>query len=209
MHLQLADPPPVYAWDRDAFSPPPKQAPSVPLLALTPGKVFFGLSRLFSHLYGISFRPAEVFRGEVWHHDVRKLEVIHEDEGLIGWLYVDMFIREGKPSGAAHYTVICSRRTDDDDEEGDFTAEDLDKGASVAALRDFLPFNRYTTRGRQGTYQLPVSVLMFDFSLPVKTGTPRHLDWQEVVTLCHEMGHALHCEHVRYNSPNVTTYLQS
>lgn len=196
-HLQLADPPQVYAWDRDAFSPPPRQAPPISLAALTPGKVFLGLSRLFTHLYGISFRAAEVLQGEVWHQDVRKLEVMHEDEGLIGWLYVDLFSREGKASGAAHYTVVCSRRTDDDDEEGDFTVEDLEKGASAAALRDFLPFNRYTIRGRQGKYQLPVSVLMFEFSRPVNSGKAICLEWQEVLTLCHEMGHALHCEHLK------------
>lgn len=208
-HLRLADPPRVYAWDRDAFSPSPRPAPSIPLSALTPGSVFLGLSRLFTHLYGVSFRPAEVLQGEVWHQDVRKLEVMHEDKGLIGWLYIDLFSREGKAGGAAHYTVVCSRRTDNDDEQGDFTAEDMDKGASVTALRDFLPFNRYTIRGRQGTFQLPVSVLLFDFSRPVNPGEAMYLDWQEVVTLCHEMGHALHCKYLKYNMFDVANIYYS
>ena len=77
------------------------------------------LSRLFKHLYGITLRPADTLPGEVWHPDVRKLEVIDEDAGLIGWIYADLFARAGKASGAAHYTVRCSRRTDDDDELSD------------------------------------------------------------------------------------------
>jgi mitochondrial intermediate peptidase len=208
-HLQYADPPQVYPWDRDAFSPPLRQSPPIPLDALTPGRVFLGLSRLFAHLYGISFRPAEVLQGEVWHQDVRKLEVMHEDEGVIGWLYIDLFSRQHKASGAAHYTVVCSRRTDNDDEQGDFTAEDIDKGASLAALRDFLPFNRYTIRGRQGTYQLPVSVLMFEFSRPLNSAEPLYLEWQEVLTLCHEMGHALHCELLQTLFLCIVTYPQT
>ncbi|KAF8581654.1 mitochondrial intermediate peptidase [Ramaria rubella] len=203
-HLQLADPPRVYAWDRDAFMPPARPSPPIALAALTPGKTFCGLSRLFYHLYGISFRPAEILKGEVWHSDVQKLEVLHEDEGVIGWLYVDLFSREGKANGAAHYTVVCSRRTDDDDEHGDFTAEDLENGASVSALRDVLPFNRYTVRGREGTYQLPVAVLMFEISRPRNPREPVYLEWQEVLTLCHEMGHALHSMVGRTEYQNVS-----
>ena len=42
------------------------------------------LSRLFTHLYGISSRPANVTSGEVWHNDVHKLEVVDEDAGVLG-----------------------------------------------------------------------------------------------------------------------------
>ena len=193
-HLRLPQMPPVFAWDREAFAPPTRPSPPIPLAALTAGRAFFGLSRLFTSLYGVSFRPASVSQGEVWHPDVRKLEVVDEDSGIIGWLYVDLFTRGGKASGAAHYTVVCSRRTDDDDEDGDFTAEELNSGASVPGLRDVLPFNRFVVHGRPGTYQLPVAVLMFEFVRPMTSDEPVYLEWQEVLTLCHEMGHAMHCE---------------
>lgn len=66
-----------------------------------------------------SLRLSEVSSGEVWHTDVRKLEVVDEKLGILGWIYADVFTRVGKPGGAAHYTVRCSRRTDDNDVQGD------------------------------------------------------------------------------------------
>jgi intermediate peptidase len=48
-------------------------------------------------------------------------------------------------------------------------------------------------RGRDGLYQLPVVVLMCDFSVPTDR-VPSLLSWHEVETLFHEMGHAMHCE---------------
>ncbi|KAF8516127.1 mitochondrial intermediate peptidase [Hysterangium stoloniferum] len=202
--LGLTTTPPVYAWDRMAFTPPIRSAPPVPIPALTAGRVFLGLSRLFSHLYGVSLRPAELLNGEVWHRDVRKLEVVHEDEGIIGWLYIDLYRRPGKASGAAHYTVVCSRRTDHDDEQGDFTEDDVARNASVEALRKVLPFNQYKVRGRSGTYQLPVAVLLSELLPPATTDEAVYLEWQDVLTLCHEMGHALHSMLGRTDYQNIS-----
>lgn len=192
--LNLTQLPRVYAWDRQAFAPPSHPSPPIPIPAPTAGRVFMGLSRLFRRLYGISFRPAEIDAGEVWHDDVKKLEVVHEDEGVIGWIYVDLYQRANKAGGAAHYTVVCSRRTDDDDDAGDFTGEDIKNGGSVDQLLQHLRFNRYQVKGRPGTWQLPVVVLLFDLARPL-SGRPAYLEWQDVLTLCHEMGHAIHCEY--------------
>ena len=200
--LKLRETTKIYAWDREAFAPAARPSPPVAIEALTAGRVFMGLSRLFKSLYGVTLRPAEIFLGEVWHSDVRKLEVIDENEGVIGWIYVDLYRRPGKATGAAHYTVVCSRRTDDDDELGDFTEEDLAHGASVDSLREVLPFNRYRVKGRPGTYQLPMAVLLFNLARPV-TDQPAPLEWQDVLTICHEMGHALHCKfHLSHDQSN-------
>src|ERR1700753_538717 len=114
-HLDTSQNPIIQPWDRDYYCPPEPPAPPIALPPLTLGTVFMGLSRLFRHLYGISLRPVGVTSGEVWHSDVTKLEVVDEQKGVIGWIYADLFARRGKLSGAAHYTVRCSRRTDDDD----------------------------------------------------------------------------------------------
>lgn len=192
--LGLLETPPILGWDRDTFTPQLSVAPHIPMPMLTPGNVFVGLSRLFRSLYGVTLRPAEILQGEAWHKDVRKLEVIHEDQGLMGWIYIDLYRRPNKATGSAHYTVVCSRRTDEDDEHGDFTEEELSKGANPEALREILPFNRYKVKGRPGTYQLPIVVLLFEIVHPLTGHEYTFLGWHEVLTVCHEMGHALHCE---------------
>ncbi|EKM49250.1 uncharacterized protein PHACADRAFT_265722 [Phanerochaete carnosa HHB-10118-sp] len=154
-----------------------------------------GLSRLFRNLYGITLRLTKVTPGEVWHPDVRKLEVVDEKSGVIGWIYADLFARQGKPSGAAHYTVRCSRRTDDDDAH-----HDLDDAWDEGALRaiqlsdKFENAHRAKIPGSEGVFQLPVVVLLCEFTRPSVRKGPTILAWHEVLTLFHEMGHAMHCE---------------
>ncbi|TXT07151.1 hypothetical protein VHUM_03321 [Vanrija humicola] len=183
---------PLYAWDRDIYTEryisslaPASLEPLAPFFST--GTVMRGLSRLFSRLYGISFRPAPVAPGEVWHPSVRRLDVVDESEGVIGVIYCDLFSREGKPaSGAAHYTVRCSRRVDDDDLRGDGLVDGWDAsfGPGLETAGDAIP-------GREGRYQLPIVVLTTDFG-SVERDRPALLGWHEVETLFHEMGHAMH-----------------
>ncbi|KZT30832.1 zincin [Neolentinus lepideus HHB14362 ss-1] len=63
-HLVLSAQPIIQAWDRDYY-------------CFTLGTV--ALSQLFKHLYGVTFRPADVAHGETWHTDVRKLEIVNEE----------------------------------------------------------------------------------------------------------------------------------
>ena len=155
-----------------------------------------GLSRLFRNLYGITLRLADIAPGEGWHSDVRKLEVVDERSGVIGWIYADLFSRHGKPGGAAHYTVRCSRRTDDDDEHRDLLGlqnkEEVEQ--AMALSNEFEAGNRSRIRGVEGVFQLPVVVLLCDFTRPTLSQGPTTLAWHEVLTLFHEMGHAMHCE---------------
>lgn len=153
-----------------------------------------GLSRLFKHLYGISLRPAEVASGEVWNSDVQKLEVVDEDAGVLGWVYADLFARRGKLSGAAHYTVRCSRRTDDDDIANDLAIDDPNFHGYIHQSLDFEGVKRQKVRGQPGTFQLPLVVLVCEFAPPSVRRGPTVLEWHEVLTLFHEMGHAMHCE---------------
>ncbi|KAF8973534.1 mitochondrial intermediate peptidase [Flammula alnicola] len=178
-HHGLSSLPIIQAWDRDFYCPPEPPAPPIPLPPLTLGTVFMGLSRLFQNLYGITLRPADSASGEVWHSDVHKLEVVDQDKGIIGWIYADLFARRGKASGAAHYTVRCSRRTDDDDVRGDGTIE----GAEwrIRESEEFDAVKRHRLPNEDGVFQLPLVVLLCEFSRP-----------SVVLTLFHEMGHAMH-----------------
>ncbi|KZT30831.1 mitochondrial intermediate peptidase [Neolentinus lepideus HHB14362 ss-1] len=207
-HLGLSTQPIIQAWDRDYYCPPEAPVPPVSLPPLTLGTVFMALSRLFKHLYGVTFRPADVAHGETWHTDVRKLEVVDEETGVMGWIYADLFARRGKASGAAHYTVRCSRRTDDDNEAGDLHLPGLELTESEKQLlqlsKDFEARGRGAIRGHEGVYQLPVVVLLCDFARPTVQRGATVLEWHEVLTLFHEMGHAMHSMIGRTEYQNVS-----
>ena len=190
-HLDTGPFPIIQAWDRDYYCPPEPPAPPIPLPPLTIGTCFKALSRLFQNLYGVTLRPSDVSSQEVWHADVRKLEVVDEKDGLLGWIYTDLFARRGKSSGAAHYTVRCSRRTDDDDEAGDLEPSEEHREL-VQLSRAFEASNRQ--RMPDGIFQLPIVVLLTEFTRPPLSRGPAVLEWHEVLTLFHEMGHAMHCK---------------
>ncbi|KAI0082085.1 mitochondrial intermediate peptidase [Panus rudis PR-1116 ss-1] len=203
-HLNTPPFPTIQAWDRDYYCPPEPPAPPVSLPPLTVGTVFMGLSRLFRNLYGITLRLSDVAPGEVWHSDVKKLEVIDEDNGTLGYIYADLFARHGKPSGAAHYTVRCSRRTDDDDEAGDLPFMNEYDLPAVELAKTFDTAHRTRIRGAEGLYNLPVVVLLCEFTRPSLRKGPTVLAWHEVLTLFHEMGHAMHSMIGRTEYQNVS-----
>ncbi|WWD01447.1 hypothetical protein V866_008391 [Kwoniella sp. B9012] len=185
--------PPLNAWDRDYFAERylSTLAPTSSLPPITPyfstGTALMGLSKIFKKLYGISFVPRSVDSGEVWHDSVRRLDVVDENEGTIGIIYCDLFSRTNKPPSAAHYTVRCSRRVDDDDHAGDGLPAGWDEKYGGRGLE----VDGETLKGKEGKYQLPVVVLTCDFG-NVDVGRPALLGWNDLETLFHEMGHAIH-----------------
>lgn len=212
------------AWDRDfyaeqhlkslALSTPGAQQPISSFFSV--GNVFSGLSRMLSSLYGIRMRPAALQSGEAWDGEVVKLEVVEEDassstgESVIGTIYADLFSRPGKPPSAAHYTVRCSRRIDDDDHEGDFRFGKLQDGSQLdpqlgnrGSAAASLDVEAKPNPGRPGLYQLPIVVLLCDFVRPSRDGASL-LSWTEVQTLFHEMGHAIHSMIGRTEHHNVS-----
>lgn len=214
---------PFEAWDRDhyaemhlrrlASATPGNSQPISSFFSV--GNVFSGLSRMLSCLYGIRLRLSNVGPGEAWDSDVVKLQVVEEDassstgETVIGTVYADLFARPGKPPSAAHYTVRCSRRVDDDDHVGDFQFGRLQDGREVEYRPDLaalpLEVHQRPNPGRPGLYQQPIVVLLCDFVRAGSGGsTPSLLSWTEVETLFHEMGHAIHSMIGRTEHHNVS-----
>ncbi|KAL4716868.1 hypothetical protein ACJJTC_012679 [Scirpophaga incertulas] len=69
------------------------------------GACMEGLNMLCQELYGISLKSEEMLPGECWSPDVYKLAVVHQTEGLLGYIYCDLYERPGKPHQDCHFTI--------------------------------------------------------------------------------------------------------
>ena len=191
----------VNGWDREFFSAQRSaKSESRTDTIISAGIAFQGLSRLFTRLYGLRLQAREVLAGEVWHPDVQRLDVVDENNVTIGILYVDLWARRGKHCGAAHYTVRCSRRIDDDDADMDFHFAETGDSLRETRMADIMRPSSTLQTGDGKTSQLPVAALVCEF---VPSSHPRHmgaLTWYELKTLFHEMGHAIHCETLSHDA---------
>ena len=146
------------------------------------GTVMQGLSRLFNRLYGIRFVPRETNPGEIWNSDVRRLDVLHETDGHVAVLYCDLFARAGKSPNPTHFTLRCSRLISSS-ETGEWSNSPQDANDGMAVSSSTISNH---------SYQLPVLALICDFPQPPHSSIPALLGFQDVKTLFHEMGHAIH-----------------
>jgi oligopeptidase A len=117
----------------------------------TEPKVLEGLFDVVEQLFKVSLQPLQA---PVWHPDVRAFQVISARGQLMGTLYIDLYARQGKQSGAWVDSERSRRRT----EAGLIT---------------------------------PVVYLTCNFSRP-QENKPALLTHDDVITLFHESGHALH-----------------
>ncbi|GKT42113.1 mitochondrial intermediate peptidase [Colletotrichum spaethianum] len=171
------------------------------------GTVMQGMSRLFTRLYGIQFKPRESQPGETWHEDVRRLDVVTDTGELIAVLYCDLFFREDKSPNPAHFTVRCSRAIAP--YEVQEAAEDLHNATS-----DMPKFERPEQAANDGMessqqdgvlMQLPTIALVCDFPKhDAGSSAPALLSYYQVETLFHEMGHAIHSILARTKLQNVS-----
>ncbi|KAI6250099.1 Mitochondrial intermediate peptidase [Erysiphe necator] len=151
------------------------------------GRVMQGLSRLFHRLFGIRLVPCETLPGEIWHPDVRRLNVISETEGHVAVLYCDLFSRSGKSSNPAHFTLRCSRLIRDTEIEEAIASRNPLFESPIIEVNDGMS----SSVTPSGLMQLPTIALICDFPQNT-TSQPSLLSFSELTTLFHEMGHAIH-----------------
>lgn len=176
----IGDPSPeIHPWDltylRTRMATKPSRLQLLVLEYFSVGTVVAGLSGLFKRIYGVEFVPVAMAAGESWHPLVRKLQVVCEREGPIGILYLDLYARREKNGHPAHYSIVCGRRVFDDEPE---------TPASATAATAVHPSGH--------TLQLPVIALVCDFVPLPHTNNVALLLFQQVETLFHECGHAMH-----------------
>ncbi|XP_065644026.1 mitochondrial intermediate peptidase [Hydra vulgaris] len=69
------------------------------------GACMDGLNIIFTSLYGVSLNVVTAGPGELWASDVQKVEVRHESEGVLGYIYCDFFQRANKFPQDCHFTI--------------------------------------------------------------------------------------------------------
>ncbi|RMZ82324.1 hypothetical protein DV738_g1742, partial [Chaetothyriales sp. CBS 135597] len=190
----------VYPWDhsyllsklyqarsRTSFTPSKSRLYESARSYFALGHVMQGLSSLFNALYGLRLVPKETQLGETWHPEVRRLDVYDSNNRHIATMYCDLFSRPGKPPNPAHFTLVCSREISEEEVQEDVAhGSPLNNGMAVLTETD-------SVTGRVRNFQIPIIALVCDF--PDGHGSssqPALLSISSVVTLFHEMGHAVH-----------------
>lgn len=74
------------------------------------GACMEGLNNIMTSIFGIKLENTTMEPGESWAHDIYKLAVNHETEGLLGYIYCDLFERSGKPNQDCHFTIQGGKR---------------------------------------------------------------------------------------------------
>ncbi|XP_055374627.1 mitochondrial intermediate peptidase [Condylostylus longicornis] len=77
------------------------------------GSCMDGLSLLMHSLYGITLETVPMEPGEDWTDLLYKLAVVHESEGLLGYIYCDFFERPNKPNQDCHFTIQGGKKLND------------------------------------------------------------------------------------------------
>ncbi|NYT36665.1 M3 family peptidase [Allopusillimonas soli] len=131
----------------------------------TEPQVLEGLFGVIWRLFGVRMRRSNA---PTWHANAQALEVTTPEGNILGYLYIDLYARDGKQGGA----WVDSER------------------------------NR---RATTGSLQLPVAYLTCNFASP-QQGKPALLTHDDVITLFHESGHALHALLSQVDEPGAAAF---
>lgn len=131
----------------------------------TEPRVLEGLFSVANELFGAQFIAADL---TTWHPDVKAYEVRQQGQ-CIGYLYLDLYARQGKQSGA------------------------------------WVGSERHRRRNDEGKHYLPIAYLTCNFSAP-QADRPALFTHDDVITLFHESGHALHHLLSKVDEPDVAAF---
>uniref|UniRef100_A0A7S2RIB0 Peptidase M3A/M3B catalytic domain-containing protein n=1 Tax=Rhizochromulina marina TaxID=1034831 RepID=A0A7S2RIB0_9STRA len=172
---QGASLPDIHQWDLPFYSAvvksqkqlvdPSAAAPYLPL-----DQCIQGLRVLCEQLFGLETSLAPASPGESWASagSILKLQLSHASHGPLGTIFLDLHPRQQKYFHSAHFTVRC--------------------GCKVPEVMD----PDFPTECHHNGHQLPVVALVMSLGHRPNDSSMEHLSLQELETLFHEFGHALH-----------------
>jgi len=149
-----------------------------------------GMLQIFEELFGLVFveitgkerdEIADTGRGSdiTWHDEVQVFSVWDDEaegSGFVGYLYLDLFPREGKYGHAANFNLQPVRTPL-------LSYEDSMVLGKLIQTQGYIDEN--------GNRRYPATALVCNFSKPTPK-KPSLLKHDEVVTLFHELGHGIH-----------------
>ncbi|KAK6458338.1 mitochondrial intermediate peptidase [Scheffersomyces xylosifermentans] len=180
----------IKPWDRDYLLEKVQQDSTEEVKSLksinayfSVGTIVAGLSELFKSIYNVEFVAEPTLKGETWdQNQVRKVAVVDlSTKKKLGYLYLDFWSPKVLPS---HFTIVCSRKLNTE-----INTETKEKMRELVQLDE------------QEDYQLPVISLICNFQKAevtigrfagIENEKPTLLSLNQVDTVFHEMGHAMH-----------------
>lgn len=142
-----------------------------------------GMLKMVQHLFGLQFRQVHVDSENTWHPDVQVFSAWDSEElggRFVGYLYLDLYSRAGKTSGAANFNIAPVSSW--------LCPSPICRGWQLTVLTK-LSFQGFVNK--DSTRHFPTTALLCSFQRP-SAQTPSLLRHDEVVTLFHELGHAIH-----------------
>lgn len=108
-----------------------------------------GIAYTLRQVFGISMSkvPNSECADELWHSSVVKMQLQHEEDGLLGSIFLDLYPRQGKYGHAAHFCIKCGRDPGDGNAYQTPVVALVCNFASAAAVDDkiLLSFSDYET----------------------------------------------------------------
>ncbi|KAL4855723.1 Mitochondrial intermediate peptidase [Chlorella vulgaris] len=103
----------VQPWDRQFLMAAGRSNEEADALSMTEylelERVVEGLSELLRRSMGVQLQERGLEPGEGWAPGVRKLAAVHDTDGFLGIVYLDLYRRPQKFPSAAHFTLRCGR----------------------------------------------------------------------------------------------------
>ena len=139
--------------------------------------VLKGIRDICYDLFEITLNEVPLVESESWlpgtNNGLYKFRAIGPNKEPLGLVYMDLFHRQGKCPGAAHFTVRCGCKL-----------HKVDGNNNTIS-------SNYSNSDPANVYQEPIVALVFNFMSSPHTKMPL-LSLHELETLYHEWGHALH-----------------